>query len=88
MIPKMNSAHHENHRDNRDISAFWEGPWRVTAELNEMAQYAQHPLGCMTSAHHHWRMDTASVLKSSLVRFFYLETRQLATATGLDRSRY
>jgi hypothetical protein len=29
-----------------------------------------------------------SVLKSSPVRFFYLETKQLATATSLDLSRY
>ena len=35
----MSSAHYENHHDNRDISAIWRAPWRVTAELNEMVQY-------------------------------------------------
>ena len=33
-------------------------------------------------------MAVVSVFKSSQVQFFYLKTRQLATATGLDRSRY
>jgi hypothetical protein len=36
----------------------------------------------------HCHCAGSSVLKSSPIRFFYLETKQLATATGLYLSRY
>ena len=32
----MVSSLGQNDRDNRDISAIWKGPWRVTDEVNEM----------------------------------------------------
>jgi len=36
---QMNSALGQNNRYLRYISAIWEGPLRVTAELTEMVQY-------------------------------------------------
>ena len=36
---KTISSLRQNDRDHRDISSIFEGPWRVTDELNEMVQY-------------------------------------------------
>ena len=36
---KKISSLRQNDRDHRDISSIFEGPWRVTDELNEMVQY-------------------------------------------------
>ena len=35
---KKISSPRQNDRDHRDISSIFEGPWRVTDELNEMVQ--------------------------------------------------
>ena len=36
---KKISSLRQNDRDHRDISSIFEGPWRVTDELNEIVQY-------------------------------------------------
>ena len=38
LLSKKDSSLRQNDRDHRDISSIFEGPWRVTDELNEMVQ--------------------------------------------------